>query len=36
VDGSTITRAGRRAVDDQVVRWRRLSALVDTLLLDQG
>ena len=32
----TITPAGRRAVEDQAVRWRRLSALVDKLLLDEG
>src|SRR5262245_18378102 len=32
----TITAAGRRAVDDQAARWRRLSALVDKLLLDEG
>jgi transcriptional regulator len=32
----TITAAGRRAVDDQVLRWRRLSALVNQLLLDQN
>ncbi len=32
----TITRRGRRAVDGQAARWRRLSALVDKLLLDQG
>ena len=31
-----ITPAGRRAVDDQAARWRRLSALVDKLLLDEG
>ena len=31
----TITAAGRRAVDDQAARWRRLSALVDKLLLDE-
>ena len=32
----TITPAGRRAVEDQAVRWRRLSALVNKLLLDEG
>jgi PadR family transcriptional regulator, regulatory protein PadR len=32
----TITAAGRRAVQDQVARWRRLSALVNRLLLDEG
>ena len=32
----TITPAGRRAVDDQAARWRRLSALVDKLLLERG
>lgn len=32
----TITPAGRRAVEDQTARWRRLSALVDKLLLDGG
>jgi PadR family transcriptional regulator PadR len=32
----TITPAGRRAVEDQAVRWRRLSALVNKLLLDKG
>jgi transcriptional regulator len=31
-----ITPAGRRAVDDQAARWRRLSGLVDKLLLDEG
>ena len=31
-----ITAAGRRAVDDRAARWRRLSALVDKLLLDEG
>lgn len=31
-----ITPTGRRAVDDQAARWRRLSALVDRLLLDEG
>ena len=31
----TITAAGRRAVDDQAMRWRRLSALVNKLLLDE-
>jgi PadR family transcriptional regulator, regulatory protein PadR len=31
-----ITAAGRRAVQDQVARWRRLSALVNRLLLDEG
>ena len=31
-----ITPAGRRAVGDQAARWRRLSALVDKLLLDEG
>src|SRR3954462_12166588 len=33
---STITPAGRRAVEDQAARWRRLSALVNKLLLDEG
>jgi hypothetical protein len=32
----TITPAGRRAVEDQAVRWRQLSALVNKLLLDEG
>lgn len=32
----TITPAGRRAVEDQAVRWRRLSALVNKLLLDKS
>jgi PadR family transcriptional regulator, regulatory protein PadR len=32
----TITHAGRRAVDNQAARWRRLSALVNKLLLDEG
>ena len=32
----TITPAGRRAVEGQAARWRRLSALVDKLLLDEG
>jgi PadR family transcriptional regulator len=32
----TITPAGRRAVEDQAARWRRLSTLVDKLLLDEG
>jgi transcriptional regulator len=31
-----ITPAGRRAVDAQAARWRRLSALVNKLLLDEG
>src|SRR3954470_22346478 len=31
-----ITPAGRRAVQAQTARWRRLSALVNTLLLDEG
>lgn len=31
-----ITAAGRRAVDDQAARWRRLSSLVNRLLLDEG
>jgi len=31
-----ITPAGRRAVEDQAARWRRLSALVNRLLLDEG
>src|SRR3954447_20656964 len=31
-----ITAAGRRAVEDQVARWRRLSVLVNKLLLDEG
>jgi len=30
-----ITAAGRRAVEDQAARWRRLSALVNKLLLDE-
>jgi transcriptional regulator len=32
----SITAAGRRAVEDQAARWRRLSALVNKLLLDEG
>ena len=32
----TITAAGRRAVEDQAARWRRLSALVNKLLIDEG
>src|SRR6476620_10763186 len=32
----TITAAGRRAVDDQALRWRRLSDLVNQLLLDRS
>jgi len=32
----TITAAGRRAVEGQAARWRRLSALVNKLLLDEG
>jgi len=32
----TITPAGRRAVEDQAARWRRLSALVNKQLLDEG
>jgi transcriptional regulator len=31
-----ITPAGRRAVGDRAARWRRLSALVDKLLVDEG
>jgi transcriptional regulator len=31
-----ITPAGRRAVEDQAARWRRLSTLVNKLLLDEG
>jgi PadR family transcriptional regulator, regulatory protein PadR len=31
-----ITPAGRRAVEHQAARWRRLSALVDKLLVDEG
>ena len=31
-----LTPAGRRAVEDQAARWRRLSALVNKLLLDEG
>jgi transcriptional regulator len=31
-----ITAAGRRAVDDQVARWRRLSVFVDKLIADQA
>jgi PadR family transcriptional regulator PadR len=31
-----ITPPGRRAVDAQAARWRRLSALVNKLLLDEG
>ena len=31
-----ITAAGRRAVEDQAVRWRRLSGLVNKLLIDEG
>jgi PadR family transcriptional regulator, regulatory protein PadR len=30
----TLTPAGRRAVEDQAARWRRLSALVNKLLID--
>ena len=30
----TITKAGARALAEQTERWRRLSSLVDTLLLD--
>jgi PadR family transcriptional regulator len=30
-----ITAAGRRAVDEQAERWRRLSGLVNKLLLDE-
>ena len=32
----SLTPAGRRAVDDQAARWRRLSALVNKLLVDEG
>ena len=31
-----ITPAGRRAVEQQAERWRRLSGLVNKLLLDEG
>jgi transcriptional regulator len=31
-----ITRAGTRALDRQTEKWRRLSALVDKLLLNEG
>src|ERR671926_768569 len=31
----TITPAGRRAVEQQAARWRRLSALVNKLLIDE-
>ena len=31
-----ITAAGRRAVDEQAERWRRLSGLVNKLLLDES
>jgi transcriptional regulator len=31
-----ITQSGRRAVEDQVMRWRRLAALVDKLLPDES
>jgi transcriptional regulator len=31
-----ITRAGTRALEQQTEKWRRLSALVDKLLLDEG
>ena len=31
-----ITRAGGRALDTQTEKWRRLSALVDKLLLNEG
>jgi transcriptional regulator len=31
-----ITRAGARALDQQTEKWRRLSALVDKLLLNEG
>ena len=31
-----ITAAGRRAVEGQAVRWRRLSGLVNKLLIDEG
>jgi PadR family transcriptional regulator PadR len=32
----SITAAGRRAVEEQAARWRRLSVLVNTLLVDEG
>jgi transcriptional regulator len=31
-----ITKAGRRALEKQTERWRRLAGLVDKLLLDEG
>ena len=31
-----ITRAGRRALERQTERWRRLAGFVDALLLDEG
>ena len=32
----SITQPGRRAVEEQAERWRRLSGLVNKLLLDKG
>lgn len=32
----TITKPGRRALDDQTGRWRRLSGLVERLLTEKG
>jgi PadR family transcriptional regulator PadR len=32
----SITQAGRRAVEEQAERWRRLSGLVNKLLLDES
>ena len=32
----SITQPGRRAVEEQAERWRRLSGLVNKLLLDEG
>jgi PadR family transcriptional regulator len=32
----TITSAGRRSLDKQTARWRRLASLVDRLLLSEG
>lgn len=32
----TVTRAGLRALEAQTEKWRRLSALVDKLLLNEG
>src|SRR3954467_4860458 len=32
----TITRTGTRGLDDETLRWRRLTAFVDKLLLSEG